>query len=107
MRVLLGHRQHHPRARHPLPVVPRERDVVTLPPYDAWSVLGAEVEPIGAHATLDAALRAAGHFDGGAVTRGMTFLRWAPGTDGAARGVLRAALEPHGFRPPGGASWGA
>lgn len=73
---------------------------MTVHPFDAWSVVGAEVEPLGAHATLEAALNAAAHFDGGAVTRGMTFLRWAPGTNRGARELLRAALAPHGFRSP-------
>lgn len=76
--------------------------------FDAWGVVGTEVEPIGAHVDLDAALAAAGYFDGGAVTRGMRFLRWAANTDARARELLRAALAPHGFDPPPeGRPWGA
>jgi len=83
----------------------------TLPPFDAWAVVHGEPEPWGSHATLDGALRALDAPGGGAVTAGMTFLRWHPWTYDAAKGVLRAALAPHGFRamPPaeGRVSWAA
>lgn len=80
-----------------------EVDVVsapTLPPFDAWTVVRGAPEPWGSHATLAAALRALDAPGGGAVTAGMTFLRWHPWTHGDARALLRAALAPHGFRLP-------
>lgn len=66
-------------------------------PFDAWTVVADEPEPWGSHATLDDALAAlAGR--GGAVTSGMTFLRWADDTEERARNALRSALRAHGFR---------
>lgn len=79
-------------------------------PFDAWCFVGGEVEPLGAHWTEEAALEALGHMDGGAVTAGMTFLRWHSDTSTEARAQIRDALKPHGItartQPKGGdAPW--
>ncbi len=80
-------------------LVQGDRPVVTLPPFDAWAVIDGEAEPMGSHTTLDAALRGL-DATGGAVTAGMTFLRWHPATGDDAKGVLRDALVAHGTRAP-------
>ncbi len=99
VRDLLEHRDAHPRARHPLPVVQGERGVVTLPPFDAFAVVGRGVEPLGSWPTLAAALEALGHFgDGGCVVVGLTLWRVHEDTDEAGRALLHTALAPHGVR---------
>lgn len=74
-------------------------NATALPPYDAWAVAAGEPEPMGSHGSLEAALR---HLDatGGAVTSGMTFLRWHPATSDDAKATLRVALLQHGVRGP-------
>lgn len=64
-------------------------------PFDAWAVVDGDPEPVGSHATPEAALAAVGVRDG-CVTTGMTFLRWNPGTTPEGKRVLRAALKGHG-----------
>jgi len=65
-------------------------------PFDAWTVVADEPEPWGSHATPDAALEALGD-RGGAVTHGLTFLRWHPGTAPEAKRLLREALQRFDF----------
>ena len=77
-----------------------------LPEYDAWTCFfGGDVEPLGSHATLELALDALGHMDGGAVTAGLTFVAWAPYTAEENKRAIRAALKPHGVRASTAPPW--
>lgn len=76
-----------------------------LPAFDAFTVVACEVEPLGSHATEEAALDALGHLDGGAVTIGMNFLRWHPNTNDLDRALIREALRAHGIRAGKRQTW--
>ena len=80
-----------------------ERDVsgARIHPFDAWALDGGLPEPWGSHPSVDAALRALDG-RGGAVTAGMTFIRWHDATGEQARDLLGAALKSHGIHrgPP-------
>lgn len=103
------HTMHHAgeQERRPLSTAPRSHDAATkplTPPhdqrfFDAIAVLRGDLEPMGSHETLEAALAALSPCgEGGAVIVGLTLRRVHPGTDARGRAILHSALALHGVR---------